>query len=223
MAHLQNTDDLKLKSRLGNVSGMQVPDSYFNELSESIWLRIGDASPRSIEIKIEEHGFQVPDGAMDDLTQRILDKISENPEDLKISGLTNDSGFTVPELYFETNKIAIPAQLPVRRIKPLWQKYISIAAMVVLGIGITWWVQPHGSPQPAVAVSVPTPAIDSLTNEEIIPVLNEYELDEEVYAFAAQIPEQNIEQAPALKDSASDPEEHIEEYLIEHIDELDEI
>lgn len=215
--------DLKLKSHLGKETGFQVTENYFEELNESIQWHIHRNTNETPGFKTMESGFIAPEGAPEKLTQQILQRIQEAPLAPDIPGLTQEAGFSIPSLYFERSTVRIPGLKKASYSRPLWKKYISIAAMILLGFGVTWWFQQQHNVPGGIAVNVPVQLLDSLGNEEIIPVLNEYELDEEVYAWSAQMPETQTKTAPAQEDSVLNSTQPIEDYLMEHIDELDEI
>jgi hypothetical protein len=211
-----DAQDLKLKSHLGMETGCTLPDDYFKILEASVWLQIHQTPVASLEIPIADHGFQVPEGYMENSADMILTKIQHDPEDPKLPVWSRQTGYITPHNYFE--KTSNPSTyIHPSRFASI-HKYISIAAMLLLAIGISWWVHEHGKNDPMANISADK-EMDQLQNEDLIPALYETEVDEEIYTYAALSETNN----PIQKNPSDTLNQPIEDFLIEHIDELDDI
>ena len=144
---LQELKDLN--SSLGNqVIPFTVPDGYFENLPESVLVRIRSEEEYNSEILnnlSRQMPFAVPAGYFDSLAERMLaiakrdsQSVKEELENLSplLSGLKKDMPFSVPQNYF--NDLALPVR-PKAKVVSLsghkWFRYA--AAAVVAGLIVT--------------------------------------------------------------------------------------
>ncbi len=112
MSHLSlnnDNEEQKLKDLLGIETGFVTPDAYFEELPFSIKLQIGEISESDFTVIYKhEYPFAPPPDYFDRLKSRIQSSIQqeENIEPIPLIP-TNETGFDLPEGYFEQNKFSI--------------------------------------------------------------------------------------------------------------------
>ena len=158
----------------------------------------------------KQDGFKIPDGYFEGLTDRIMDRVSE-----EVHGLPKSDGFQTPEGYFDTLSDQIlerskKEDTKVVKLYPYRKILItaaSIAAVVVIFIGLQW----QGN--------------QGLTFEDIANMELEEYFDNNAsaintYEIAELMPLDELEVTDILESEWD--EENIVEYLDETIDDIDE-
>ena len=156
-------------------------------------------------------GFKTPEGYFEGLTDKIMDKLSEEER-----SIPENDGFGVPENYFESLNDRIKDQLGPKETKVVqlhsyrryWVAAASIAAIFLLAVLIPW--------KGAEATS-----FDALANADIEAYLDEGNLDFSSYELAEFIPEESLEESIMLEESVE--EENIMDYLDDAIEDIDEL
>jgi len=162
--------------------------------------------------KYKKEGFRLPEGYLEGLTDRILERVAEDTSDLP-----DKEGFAVPEGYFDSLNERVrtnitPGDDPkVVRLKP-WKKYYlvaaSIAALIVIVI--------------AFRMSQAEPfTFSDLANAELESYLNETDLGLTSYEIAEVLPIEELEVNDVLDTALN--EENILDYLDENVEDLDEL
>ncbi len=162
--------------------------------------------------KYKKEGFRLPEGYLEGLTDRILERVAEDTSDLP-----DKEGFAVPEGYFDSlnervrTNIAPGEDPKVVRLNP-WKKYYlvaaSIAALIVIVIGFR--------------MSQAEPfTFSDLANAELESYLNETDLGLTSYEIAEVLPIEELEVNDVLDTALN--EENILDYLDENVEDLDEL
>ncbi len=162
--------------------------------------------------KYKKEGFKVPEGYLEGLTDRILNRVKEEAPDLP-----KEEGFNLPEGYFDSlnervqNRLSEEKNPKVIRLNP-WKKYYfvaaSIAALVVIVIGIRMSRADDFS-------------FSDLASTELEHYLTETDLGLTSYEIAEVLPVEDIELNDILDTELN--EENILDYLDENVEDLDEL
>jgi len=112
MSHISlysDNEDGKLKSLTGTESGFVVPDGYFEELPISIKMQLGEISESDITI-VDKHEYPFSNSVdyFEQLKSHIHSRIQQE-ESFEPTPLipTNETGFDLPDGYFEQSKYNI--------------------------------------------------------------------------------------------------------------------
>ena len=156
-------------------------------------------------------GFKTPDGYFEGLTDRILDKMKNESEDLP-----KTEGFQVPEGYFDSlNKEILsnldqpePKVVKLYPYKKLIYTAVSIAAVFLIFIGLQW--------QGDQSVN-----FGDIANMELAEYFEDNTTGLTSYEIAEVLSVDDLEVSDILEDEWS--EENIVEYLDDTIDDIDEL
>lgn len=228
--------EAKLISLVGKNTPFKVPHQYFEELSESIDKQLSHDFLDTKDLPqgfTNETPFKLPESYFEDLATKIHAKLEQESFE-PILTHADESGLLVHDLYFEQSFDRILNKTvgadKIHKIKPLvlWRKYASIAAVFILTFSLSYWIYQSNKVEDVNIEVAEVPSFENVNSNEILETLKNEEIGDEVYSLAS-IDELDIydkkEQTPNQTktiDSANS-ETEIEQFLIDHIDELDEI
>ena len=156
-------------------------------------------------------GFKTPEGYFEGLTDKIMDKLSEEER-----SIPENEGFGVPENYFESLNERIKDRLEPKETKVVqlhsyrkyWVAAASIAAVFLLAVLIPW-------------KGTEATSFDALASADIEAYIDEGNVDFSSYELAEFIPEENLAESMLLEESVE--EENIMDYLDDAIEDIDEL
>ncbi|MBI3233338.1 MAG: hypothetical protein HYZ42_04750 [Bacteroidetes bacterium] len=228
--------EAKLNALIGNSSPFKVPHLYFEELSESIQGQVNNDFLDTKDLPQElttESPFTLPDFYFENVTNQVIAKIGEKSFESKLTSL-EESGLLVHDDYFEQsfesilNK-TVGANIE-HKIKPLviWRKYASIAAVFILTFSLSYWIYQSNKTEETNIEVAEVPSFENVNSNDILETLKNEEIGDEVYSLASIDEVDLYDKKEVTKDKTKtsdsvNSEKEIEQFLIDHIDELDEI
>lgn len=175
-----------------------VPDHYFDALNHL-------TLQRCRHLEISKTTLAVPTGYFSQLQGDIMARVAEE----KLRGKVADSGFTVPDGYFDASKNTIlnrviprETSTAVRKITPRrWLRYAAVACVaLVLGItGYFGWVNPREDDR-----------LDAVSDQEILSYLEFYGEPADITYIAEYLKDEERDIAKELNELS---DEDIEAYL----------
>lgn len=242
MSTSENNIDSNLRNLVGDETGFNIPEGYFDELRTSIHLGISNQQPAEIYFTLEkpEDHFSVPDLYFENLSSNIHQKIALENEHSDQFNLNIPFELNVPTDYFEQSRKSILEQtinIPkksrvIKRTLQLnaFYRYASVAALVVLSISLAYWVGSTDTDQnTTIVASSLVPSFENLNDQEILESLRNEDIGDDVYTIASLKDEKTEKQEfnqkiEFKKDSnAAEKQAEIEQFLIENIDDIEEI
>lgn len=159
----------------------------------------------------KNNGFKTPEGYFDGLTDKLMDKLSEDS-----SVLPKKEGFVVPENYFDALKESIDDKInreetKVVQLNPYRKYYFAVAsiaaiALVIFGLNLNT----KGAP----------PEWD-ITAADVEAYFEDNDLELSSYEIAEVIPVDELEINDILENQLN--EENVIDYLNDNIDDFDEL
>jgi len=155
--------------------------------------------------------FKTPEGYFENLSNALLDKLSEEKLDLP-----KEDGFTVPEDYFDDLHNNIRKKIDSNEIKVVqlnpYRKYYlsaaSVAAIVLIFIGFNWNVQEEIT-------------FEDLASADIESYFEANELGLTTYEIAEVLPVDELEITDILENHFD--EENVIDYLNDNVDDIEDL
>lgn len=157
------------------------------------------------------NGFNTPEGYFKGLTDKLMDKMSNEG-----SVLPSDDGFTVPKAYFETlnKKITVKVNKRAAKVVQLnpYRKYYFVAAaaaaVVLLFFGLNWNMSNETT-------------FKELANSDIEIYFDNYDMGLSSYEIAEVLPVDELDINDMLENQLN--EDNVIDYLNDNIDDFEEL
>lgn len=161
--------------------------------------------------------FKTPEGYFEGFTDRLLDKMSNENDELAETILPKNDGFKAPEGYFDSLNKSILDEVTKKpskvisltsRTKFTYYAAAAVAAIVLLTIGIR-------------TTNSVEPTFEGLAKTEIEAYFDNNDLGMSTFEIAEVIPVDNLEIADILDNQLQ--EENIIDYLDDNVDEIEDL
>lgn len=233
--------DSALKLKIGVETGFISPIGYFNELDNSIELTLNQSYIQELSVvPFSESGFVAPVGYFEALSKTIQDKVV-NKENIHSIQLEVGSGLKVSDEYFAKSyenilQQTVYAKQTSKLVKlQTYQRYItnwtSIAAVLIIGLSV-YFIVLNNKIKPLddsnISSSNSLPSLENVNDSEIIETLSDEDIGEDVYQLAdyqEYKSNKNTKEGLPIKNltDSNKADQEIEKYLLDNIEEIEEI